>query len=178
MGPSPSAATGGPPVTEQDSPSRCLWSGREDPRLKRKKGFRFTLGGRLGFKGRAPSGGRGLRSGLTSAEVFCRGCCRGVGDGAAAGVGAGEGGCFGPGAGPLLPGGFGCRSMKFCNISPVCLTLLASPGGRPALIPGWRGGRGKEAARAGTDGLAGSPTGGLSGPRPAMGGDRGVGDSL
>lgn len=123
-------------MNKQDSPSCCLLSGREDPRLKRKNGFRFTVGGRLGFKGRAPSGGRGLRSGVTSAEVFCRGCCRGVGDRVAAGVRAGDGGRFGPGGGALLPGGFCCLSIRFCSISPVCLTLHVSAGWRPALIPG------------------------------------------
>lgn len=123
-------------MNKQDSPSCCLLSGREDPRLKRKNGFRFTVGGRLGFKGRAPSGGRGLRSGVTSAEVFCRGCCRGVGDRVAAGVRAGDGGRFGPGGGALLPGGFCWLSIRFCSISPVCLTLHVSAGWRPALIPG------------------------------------------
>lgn len=165
-------------VTDQDSPWLCLWSGREDPRLKRRNGLRLTIGGRLGFKGRAPSGGRGLRSGVTSADVFCRGCCRGLGDGVGAGVRAGDGGWLGPGAGPLPPGGFGCFSFKFCSISPACLTLLASADWRPALIPGLRGGRGKDAGLAGMDGIVGSPIGSLSGPGPGSGGERTVGGSL
>lgn len=161
-------------MNEQDSPSRCLWTGSEDPRLKRKNGLRFTLGGRLGFKGRAPSGGRGLRSGVTSAVGLCRGCCRGVGDGVRAGPGPGPG----PGGRALLPRGFGCLSIKFCSISPVCLTLLVSAGWGEALSPGLRGDRGKEAGLTGMDEVAGSPTGSLSGPGPPAGGERTVGDSL
>lgn len=163
-------------VNVTDSPSRCLWSGREDPRLNRKNGLRSTFGGRLGFKGRAPSGGRGLLNGVTSSEVFDRGCSRGEGERAAAGLRAGDAGWFVPGSRGLVPGGL---SIKFCSISPVCLTLLASAGWSwsPGLSPGLGGNRGKETGLAGMDGIIGSSFESLT-SRAAVGGERARGDSL
>lgn len=161
-------------MNKADSPSCCLWSGREYPRLNRKNGFRFTTGGRLGFKGRAPSGGRGLRSGVTWAEVFCRFLGQVVGDGAAAGLGAGDRGRFGPGIRALVPGSPGCLGIAFCSRSPICLTLT-SAGWGSGLI---KGGRGKETGLEGMDGIGGVPIGILTGLRPAIGGEKGVGDSL
>lgn len=107
------------------------------------------MGGRLGFKGRGPSGGRGLLSGVTSPVLLCRGCCwsgRGVevvaGAGAGAGTGTGTGTGIGPGAGArararaeagtgtgagaasgLVTGGLCCLCIIFCCTSPVGLTL-------------------------------------------------------
>lgn len=161
-------------ISLRDSPSRFLGSGRGGPCLNLRKGSRLTLGGRLGFKGRGPSGGRGLLSGVTSPALLCRGCCRsGSGVEAVAGAGA----WAGAGAG-LVPGSFCCLSIMFCSISPVCLTLLVSAGWMHGLTPGLGGGRGEEAGLEGMEVAIGSAFGNLTRPGPAIGGERTVGDSL
>lgn len=157
---------------EPGEPSFFLGPGRAGPRLDLRKGSRLTLGGRLGFKGWGPSGGRGLLSGVTSPALLCRGCCR---SGTGVEVGAGAEATAGAGAGVGLgAGGFWCLSIMFCSISPVCLTFPGSPGWVDALTPGYGGGRGKE----GLEAAIGSTLGNLTRPGLAIGGGGTVGDSL
>ena len=158
----------------RDSLSCFLGAGSAGPRLNFLKGSRLTLGGRLGFKGRGPSGGRRFLSGITSPVLLCRGCWR---SGGGVEEWAGEWAWAGARAG-LMPGGFWVLSIMFCSISPVCFTLVVSAGWIDGLIPGFRGGRGKAADLEGMGAAIGSALGNLIIPGPAIEDERTVGDSL
>lgn len=157
-----------------DSPPGLVGSGGTGRCLNLRKGSRLTFGGRLGFKGRGPSGGKGLLSGVTSPVPLCWGCRRG---GRLPEVVAGVGAWGGAGAG-LGPGGLGCLAILVCSISPVCFTLLKFGGWMAGLTPGCGGVHGEEVLLDEREVAAGSILGNRPGPGPAIGGEGTVGDSL
>lgn len=162
----------------RNSPSCFLGAGSAGPRLNFLKGSRLTLGGRLGFKGRGPSGGRCFLSGVTSPVLLCRGCWR---SGGGVEEWAGEWAWAGAGAGAragLMPGCLWFHIILFCSISPVCFTLVVSAGWMDGLTPGFGGGRGKAACLEGMGAAIGSALENLIMPGPAIADGSTVGDSL
>lgn len=158
---------------ETDSPSLLLGAGNAGPGAPRatlRKGSRLTYGGRFGFKGWGPSGGRGFLSGVTSPVLLCLACCRN-GTGVEAWACAGD-----AGGGGLKAAGFWCLIIMFCSISPVCLTLFESGDCMDALMPEFGGSRGKEPGLEGMEAaIIGSALGSLTRPGPDNWEGNGVG---
>lgn len=136
--------------------------------LNLRKGSRLTLGGRLGFRGRGPSGGRGLLSGVTSPGGLCW-SCRLNGGGAEEAEVRAEG-WGGPGA-RLRMGNLGL----ICRMSPICFTFLEFGLGRLGLAPLGCGDHWGGLALAGMEVAGGSGLGRRPGPGEAIVGDGEVG---
>lgn len=151
-----------------DSPSAFAGTRGAGLCLNLRKGSRLTLGGRLGFRGRGPSGGRGLLSGVTSPVGLGWGC-RLRGGGAEEAEARMEGW-----GGPWTRLGLGNLN---CRLSPICFTFLELGVGVLGFAPGFGGVHCGVAPLAALEGAGRSGLGRRPGPGEAMVGDGAVGDS-